>query len=400
MVLRFLFPFMPSQHDVERYGCAPLAEKGFEVQVLDLGPLVAPGVTTPMLSLSVPVVRIDRFGDLEAIAADGAGLYFDYLTGLTEPASTAAKVLKLVGVGGNEYVIVSGAPLPPAARPGTARQAAIRTVRRLAKTLDLHRLTEFLGRRLRRLVPPAYSLPALVFSTHAPAVEAYLARTRLPMDRVRWMNSFDYDTYVEFMRRREDRLPKQTPTAVFLDEAASSHRDFEVLGETSLRIGDAEYGRAMRRFFDAVEARTSLQVMVAAHPHSDYDSRPGFFGEREVVVGMTLELLASAAIVIAHSSTAVGYAALLDKPTLVVKTRDMERTGYVLQVDGVARALGLDAVSVDDEAGLAGFDWDYARWPRDGFADYLYRYVRSPEVPADRTTWDIVAYELQRMFAG
>jgi len=241
---------------------------------------------------------------------------------------------------------------------------------------------------------PVVPLPARVFAGHSEALESYLGRTRLPRSAVTWVTSFDYDAYLAYLAARGGEAPEVEPIAVFLDEDASGHPDFGLLADSAMQMSAEEYSASLRRLFDAVERKTGLRVVVAAHPRADYATRPGFFGERDVVSGATVDLVARSSMVIAHASTAVSFAAISDKPLIMVKTASM-MSGYDATVDRIAAGLALEPVCSDEPGVLDGLDWDYANWSRAGYSAYLERYVRSQDAPADRTTWEIVAETLQ-----
>lgn len=400
--IAYLFPYAPGERDAEVYGMRSLTAAGFDVTVLDVSRLVGLAGEAPPPPRGIAVVRFASGADLAAhIAGAGYALAFDYVAGLAEPSTGAEDVLRIAARGGLPLAIVSAAALPPQQGATGLSQATRRLRMRANQALDLRRLVGGLRRRARRALPGAFPpvRASLVFAGHSPVLEEYVRRTGMDPDRVVWLNSFDYDTYVAWLRDAGGRLPPRERIAVFIDEAASNHPDFEMLGTQSMRVTPAEYSASMRRLFDTLEERTGLRVVIAAHPRADYSTSPGFFGDREMVTGRTVDLLARSSAVVGHCSTALGFAALLEKPTLLVTTREMERSGYALQVERLGTALGLSRVNIDDGGALAAIDWDVETWPRAGFAEYVRRYVRAPEAPAGLSTWEIVAAELRR-FVG
>ena len=106
----------------------------------------------------------------------------------------------------------------------------------------------------------------------------------------------------------------------------------------------------------------------------------------------TLEVVARCSCAVAHLSTAVGMAALMEKPLLLATSRELAAIGYGDRLASVAATLGVALVDADAEAPLASVGDDPAAWPR-RYADYVDRYVRTPGIPI-RLTWDIVADHL------
>jgi hypothetical protein len=118
----------------------------------------------------------------------------------------------------------------------------------------------------------------------------------------------------------------QGNTAVFLDEAFVDHPDFEILGLKSPATYE-RYWPAMERLFRGIEERTGLQVIVAPHPKSS-GVAPAEIKARMAEVGRTAGLVRDASLVICHSSTAVAYAVLFNRPLLFATTDEIERSWY------------------------------------------------------------------------
>lgn len=391
-----MYPYEPGAHESRVHGHALLRSRGFDVEALVL-PVLSGSPAMPPAVYARDDLRVTVAPDessLSAYLAEKAdtSVFVDFLFGFSEPTFRGRYVLPAIVQAGGEYCVVPGGVLPPAAPSASLSQLR----RRLALATNPARLSDFVGRKVGRMLgaTPVVPLPARVFAGHSEALESYLGRTRLPRSAVTWVNSFDYDAYLAYLAARGGEAPEVEPIAVFLDEDASGHPDFGLLADSAMQMSAEEYSASLRRLFDAVERKTGLRVVVAAHPRADYATRPGFFGERDVVSGATVDLVARSSMVIAHASTAVSFAAISDKPLIMVKTASM-MSGYDATVDRIAAGLALEPVCSDEPGVLYGLDWDYANWSRAGYSAYLERYVRSQDAPADRTTWEIVAETLQ-----
>ncbi|HEY5541326.1 MAG TPA: hypothetical protein VIL41_07730 [Coriobacteriia bacterium] len=393
----FVYPYEPGAHEARVHGFEHLRSRGFEVEALVVPVLPGSPVMQPSMyerdGLRVTVVPDEASLAAFLVEMADTSIFVDFLFGLEAATHRGRDVLPAIVSAGGAYCVVSGGALPPASDQASLSQLR----RRLALIANPVRLRDFVGRKVGALfgTTAASPPPVRVFSGHSEALEGYLERTGLTRAVVTSVNSFDYDAYLAYMLTRGGEPPAAEPIAVFLDEDASGHPDFALLGDSSGNMEAGEYAASLRRLFDAVEQRTGLRVIVAAHPRADYAMRSGFFGDREVVNGSTVDLVARSSMVIAHASTAVSFAALADKPLLVVKTAAMLSSSYTLTVDRVAGGLSIAPICSDEPGVLDGLDWDYKAWSRAGYATYLERYVRSHDAPADKTTWEIVAETLQ-----
>jgi hypothetical protein len=133
------------------------------------------------------------------------------------------------------------------------------------------------------------------------------------------INYADYDLY------NKVRLENAAPIvcghyAVFLDSYLPHHSDLNVEGWPAV---DADrYYKSLSMFFEKLEAKYKIKVVIAAHPRANYDaSNP--FGGREIHSGRTAELVKNADFVIVHSSYSQSHAILNRKPIVFIYTDEM-----------------------------------------------------------------------------
>lgn len=381
-----------------RWGFDVLAAQGFRVLVLDVSPFIERGgaeifepyAVGPAEVRCVPTLA--RYRE-EVAALSGSAVVIDQIVSISSEydAVTLPLFRVLHGYGVPYYALVAG-DVPRVVHGHTGTHEAVFLRARLRKLADPRAVGNLLARlwiRIGALTGQAVPRPDLVFGNlRSPTVSRYLERYRFPSGRVVPAHSYDHDRYLEFRRGHGADAFEPDGTCVFLDQAVMTHPDMPKLG---LGLSEPEtYLRALNRLFDTVERETGLRVVVAAHPLADYAEREGCFGDREVVFGKTLELVARCSCAINHASTAVNWAVLLDKPLLLCATRDMVRTTLILDIEAMASALGLRVLDLDDERAVAGLDWDFSAWSRDAYRDYCDTYVRSPDAPQDRLTYEIL----------
>ena len=116
-------------------------------------------------------------------------------------------------------------------------------------------------------------------------------------------------------------------------------------------------------------------------------SRP--FGDRDVIKGKTIELVANSSMVLAHSSTSINFAVLFNKPIMIIKTLGIGKMGNWNLTDKFADSLGLKDINIDDDQVVNKLSFDFEKLPKDGFETYKYKYIMCKNV-GNLTTWKIV----------
>lgn len=168
--------------------------------------------------------------------------------------------------------------------------------------------------------------------------------------RVVAINLIDYDHYRE-SKAGSERLV-DNPYAVFLDINLPYQSDLRIAGMRAVDAGT--YDSALARYFDRVEQTLGLEVVIAAHPKSNYT--PAHFGGRRTLQGVTAELVRDAEFVMSHHSTSVSYAVLNKKPIIFVYTDGMYsvyRRTIVDQMMGLATYLNAPILNIDRLAASA-----------------------------------------------
>jgi hypothetical protein len=183
------------------------------------------------------------------------------------------------------------------------------------------------------------------------------------------INLVDYDHY-RSSRLAAERLIENS-YAVFLDIFLPYQSDLKIVG---MQAVDADsYYASLTRYFDRVEQLLDVEVVIAAHPKSNYSSAQ--FGGRRMLRGLTPELVRDAKVVLSHHSTSISYAILNRKPIVFIYTDEMlelyEMT-IVDQIRGLAAYLNSPVQNIDrfpaggelvvpvvDEARFDAFKYDF-----------------------------------------
>ena len=157
---------------------------------------------------------------------------------------------------------------------------------------------------------------------HQPPFCVLGGRKNLPVAKARgvgartkliWTHSFDYDIAI---KNRNGESILKTDTVVFLDTFAPFHPDYILTGRK--HVDPDKYYSTINRFFDDYEEKFKLEIVIAAHPRSNYNEREPLYGGREVIRNKTVELVRDAKCVLMHYSTAINFCILYKKPMTFV----------------------------------------------------------------------------------
>lgn len=164
-------------------------------------------------------------------------------------------------------------------------------------------------------------------------------------NRTRSINHPDYDDYQSAIRHTVERIAEK-PYAVFYDSYFPLHPDFKHIHKLKMKIDYDHYLKSMNMFFDWIEQKYSLKVVIAAHPSSKYS--PNDFCGREIIKWHTCELTLSAQIIINQSSNSTSFALLANKPIIFITNDDIEKCNYLSRyIDTLSQALGKEKYNID-----------------------------------------------------
>jgi len=208
--------------------------------------------------------------------------------------------------------------------------------------------------------------------------------------RTNKINSPDYETF-KYIKDDTSRILNDK-YMVFLDIFFSSHPETISLSKNSLSIAK-EYQKSMRIFFDWLEQKFQMPVVIAAHPSSTYENH--VFGNRKIIKNKTARLVKDADYVLTHFSTSTVLAILFDKPILFIKTNKMNlHAGFSLKISLLANYVGKYAYNIDK----VNFDEiEVTKLDRSIREKYLYSHITSRETE-NKSNGDIILSEFKNIF--
>lgn len=209
-----------------------------------------------------------------------------------------------------------------------------------------------------------------------------------------WAHAFDYDIYLE---NRNCKI--KTSHIVFLDEDMISHSDYIQLG-VKAPISYDEYFPKMSMFFDDVEKISGLEVIIAAHPKSSYKDSIKPFGNRRIIISNTAELIRDAKLVLCHSSTAVNYAILWEKPVaFLTMDRLLTNNWRYPSIKSQSNATGGRILNIDNIKFNKSLYEEIILYDKTKYSIYKENYIKKNNT-SDKPIWDIVTeylYSLEKI---
>ncbi len=171
-----------------------------------------------------------------------------------------------------------------------------------------------------------------------------IAATKFHAKKIVPVNSINYDRYIEATKSPDLDVPR--PYVVFLDIFHAFQADLTFLKVPS--VEPERYYSSLNRFFDLVERKYGIAVVIAAHPKAHYS--PERFNGRAIYYGQTPSLVKNCEFVISHHSTSIGFAVLARKPAIFVYTQqmlDLYRHQQVSDITEMATYLASPAYNAD-----------------------------------------------------
>ena len=147
---------------------------------------------------------------------------------------------------------------------------------------------------------------------------------------------------------RENKKIFNRKYAVYIDAPGPKFlSDSFLFKEKLFETSDHTYP-LLRKFFNYIEKRFSLNVVVAPHPKTKIRDKSSLFGYRKVISDNTKNLIKYSSLVITRNSTAVSFACYYKKPIILFYTNQTLNTEAQESTEYLARSLKLQAINLDN----------------------------------------------------
>lgn len=167
---------------------------------------------------------------------------------------------------------------------------------------------------------------------------------------------------------------------VFIDQYFPFHPDFLICGVPT--IPAEGYYKELSDTFKKIEEKLNMKVVVAAHPKSLRYRDKDFFDGREVFMGATCSLVKGASLVLAHDSTAIGFAVMSKKPIALLTSASMKLylPEHDLFMSNFASRFSLSLIDMD-EVSISLNDFScLSDAQKKLYNTYIFDYCTSPSV--------------------
>lgn len=159
-----------------------------------------------------------------------------------------------------------------------------------------------------------------------------------------YINHPDYEQYSV----KKDNLVETKPFILFIDNYFPLHPDFEIFYGVRLDGAD-KYQKSLCLYFDYLESKYGIPVVIAAHPKANYSADT--FEGRDIVKYKTVELVIKASYVIMHASNSISFVLLANKPLLMITTNGYKAVPFLyLRLKQLARLVNCQILNIDEHA--------------------------------------------------
>ena len=205
-----------------------------------------------------------------------------------------------------------------------------------------------------------------------------------------WTHTMDYDIYFGSKGKSKKRR-----VAVFLDEYQPFHPDWQMWGYKTNPLNPDKYYLWLNKIFEKIENELGFEVVIAAHPKSEYEKHKDYFRGRKVIKGKTKELVREASLILTHSSTSNNYSVLYKKPIIFMTDKISEK---VTQAGGLinmmSREFGKKPIFIDGEYKI---NWGKEmKVNNESYERYRENFIKKSGTP-EKLLWQIVADRLKKV---
>jgi len=174
------------------------------------------------------------------------------------------------------------------------------------------------------------------------------------------------------------------PYAVFVDSFLPYHPEFEFMGLKSPCHAET-YFSGLESFFEKIKNAYGYEVIVAAHPRSDYSNKPFKYENVKVIHGKTDLLIKHCKLAIIQVSTAVNYAVIYNKPMVFVNQKDY-RYDLKIDIDTLAKQFEMNVLDVDIPN--EQLRKELVQVPNEIYKMFFQKYIKYPD-SENKSMWEI-----------
>tara|TARA_B100001142_G_C14344785_1_gene659475 strand:+ start:859 stop:2040 length:1182 start_codon:yes stop_codon:yes gene_type:complete len=201
----------------------------------------------------------------------------------------------------------------------------------------------------------------------------------------------DYDIFLKDNKESKPELNYRY--AVFIDQNLAHNTDPLITG-TGRVVTEQNYFPSLKKFFDQIEKKYDIRVVIAAHPRASQDNASNFYGDRDIFYGNTLPLVRESEIVLLHYSNAVNFAVLYKKPILFFTTKELDSSFRKPAIDSLAASLNKSIYNIDSQDSFdLAFEMEVNH---EIYRDFKENYIKMDGTP-EVFFWEVVAKSVDKL---
>ena len=215
----------------------------------------------------------------------------------------------------------------------------------------------------------------------------YLSISKLPGKTTVLCHCYDY--YVDLLKLIDSPLVDQSSeTIVFIDQMIPYHSDFIKFGNV-FEVDASTYYRKLNKMFHSLEQKYHCEVVIAAHPRSqEVTNYAELFGNREVFLNKSSELISTAKLTVTHYSTAINYSILNNKKIFFLYSNELIKLGKYEQIKLMADETKSRMVNLEELTDFPVIN----ELPFDYYDEYKFKYISQRD--DNMTNGNIIIKEL------
>lgn len=190
---------------------------------------------------------------------------------------------------------------------------------------------------------------------------------------IHYINSIDYDKFQKDIEIKND-IPHKY--CVFLDEYLPYHPDFELLNIKTIQ--PENYYNSLNSFFEKIEKKYKIKVIIAAHPKALLYKNFNPFEGRSLIFNNTSKLVKFSEFVIAQNTTSISFAILNLKQVFIISTKDiinnMPSYNSLIKTNSFVLGTNVIYVDLDDKINL-----DLRKVDESKYTEFKYNFLTTKE---------------------
>ena len=203
-----------------------------------------------------------------------------------------------------------------------------------------------------------------------------------------FIHSFDFEQYLDALENGANRL-FENDYCVFIDQYIPYHPDARRNGTI---INEKEYFNEINKFFEMINKKCGVDIVVASHPRANYDDKNFKYKNCKIIKNLTPLLIRDSKFVIAHFSTAISYAVLFNKPiiNLITDTFLSDSSSYSYFTKEFSSELGSKLINVTDLSESDFHEFNIPEIHKKLYNDFIRNYIKAEYFPEKNQVhfWD------------